>query len=186
MTRQPAVDLRLILPVTGYAKVHLKLLPLQPVHRLHVSMALRTVETGPTYVGDVIKKDKVRHPEDTHPRDGRVRIVIGLLLLDFRMLRDYILVAEETFLHRGQARVSRALHVRMTETAVDLFHAGVDPVAERDGLLWTYLFLGIDVVKVEHDREEEPGEPQPCVPALWFDYFSFFVFSHNAFGISKS
>jgi hypothetical protein len=143
---QPAVDLRFFLPVTGDAEVHLELLVLQAIHRLHLAMASRTIKFGPLNMGDVVKKNKVRNPEYSDPGHGLLRINVGFFFLDFRMSRDYILVAEKTFLHCWQASIPGALHTWMTKPAVDLLCTGMNAMAEGDWLFQAYPFYRVDIV----------------------------------------
>ena len=59
MTRQPAIDVGVHLPVAADAETHLKFLRFQTVFALHVPMAILTIQPGPQNMREVMKKNKV-------------------------------------------------------------------------------------------------------------------------------
>jgi len=166
MTRQPAVDLRLHLPMTVEAKSHFKIYGFQAIHGFHVSMALRTIQPGPFDMGDVIKIDKIRHPKNSDPRNGNFPVIMLLFLENLRMARNDVLMAEKTFLHRRQPGIGRPFHEGMAEPAVDLFHPGMDAVAEVNRLLRADPLPGINVIEIEHGREKEDNHSHPEIATL--------------------
>ena len=107
---KPAVELGILFPVTGYAKIHLEIDSFQPVLAFHIPMTIRTVKLRPLHMGNVIKKHKIRYPEDSYPGHRLVRCSNASPFFDLRMIPNNILVAEETFLQRGQACVGTGPH----------------------------------------------------------------------------
>jgi hypothetical protein len=57
-----------------------------------------------------------------------------MLLLDPGMIFDDVVMAVQTFFHRGNARVIGIGHIRMTVLALDLLDAAVHRVAEGNRL----------------------------------------------------
>jgi len=72
-----------------------------------------------------------------------------VLLFDLRVIGNNVLVTVKTFFHSGYPRVGGAVHIRVTELALDLFHSCVDPVAERDRLLRAEVFDRHEVEKIK-------------------------------------
>ena len=61
--------------------------------------------------------------------------IMLLLLKELRVGGDDVFMAEKAFFHVRKARMLRPLHIGMAEPAVDGLNPGMDPVAERNGLL---------------------------------------------------
>jgi hypothetical protein len=180
MTRQPAVDLRLHLPMTVEAKSHFKIYGLQPIQGFYISMTLRTIQPGPFDVGDVIKIDKIRHPKNSNPRNGIFPVIMLLFLENLGMVRNDVLMAEKTFLHRRQPGIGRPFHEGMTETAIDLFHPGMDAMAEVYRLLRANSFAGINVIEIEHGGEKEGNHSHPEIATLRSCRLRFHPISYEA------
>jgi hypothetical protein len=56
------------------------------------------------------------------------------------VIGDDVLVTVKAFFYRRYARVGGAVHIGMTEFALDLLDSAVNPVAERDRLLRAQVF----------------------------------------------
>ena len=166
MTRQPAVQVGVQFPVASDAKAHLEFYRLEPVHGLHVTVAVGTVQLRPQYVGAVMEEDEIGKDEDPDPGDRLFREIVFLLLENFRMVRNHVLVAEKAFFYRGQPGVLRALHVGVAEAAVDLLHPGMDAVAEEDRLLRADPFQGEKIVKIPHGCKKDRPDYQPYITAF--------------------
>ena len=166
MTRQPAVQVGVQFPVAPDAKAHLEFHRLEPVHGLHVPVAVGTVQLRPQDMGAVVEEDEIREDENPDPGDRLFCQIVFLLLENFRMVRNHIFVTEKAFFYRGQPGVLRALHVGVAETAVNLLHPGMDAVAEINRLLRADSFQGGKIVKVPHGREEDCSNCQPDVAAF--------------------
>ena len=135
MTRQPAVHLGVQFPVAVDAETHLEFYRSKPVHGLHIPVAVGAIQLGPQYMGLVTEEDEVGEDEDPDPGDRLFRQIVFLLFENFRMIRNHIFVAEETFFHGRQPCMLRPFHVGVAEAAVDLLYPGMDAVAERNRLL---------------------------------------------------
>jgi len=189
MTRHPAVKFRPPLPVAVDAEAHLKIHGHEPVHVFYFPVAVRAVDSRPD-VGAVVEFHMVGHIINANPGDRSFGFQVPSLLNDLGMLRDDVLVARETLAHRGNPRVVGPVHVGMTESAVDLLDPGVNPVAEKNGLLGADGLLGVEIIKVEHPREEEDqGRRGPYpVPAPFklFDGLTHVSFQQTEFQLAPS
>ncbi len=167
MAGQPAVELSLPFSVASYAKAHLKIDGDEPVLSFNVAVTLFAVDLVPTHMGLMTKKDIIRHEKDPDPGDGFLRLKVIQFLQNLRMLRDDVLMAEKTFLHRGKPRVLRTLHKGMTETAVDFFHTGMDAVAERNGLSRPDRSTWVSEHEIRHQGKEKGRKQEPEVLSPW-------------------
>jgi hypothetical protein len=180
MTRQPAVYLRVHLAMTFEAESHFKIYGLQAIHGFYISMALGTIQPGPFNMGEVVEIDKIRHPEYSDPGNGVLLVVVFPFLENLGMVRNDILMAEETFLHRRKTGIGRTLHEGVAEPAIDLFGAGVDAMAEIDRLLRADSFAGIKVIEIEHGREKEGDHSHPEIATLRSYRLRFHPISYEA------
>ena len=169
MTRQPTIQLGIHLPVTADAKSHFKFYGPQAIHGLHLSMALRAVQTCPFDVGNVIEKNKARHPVNPYPGHRLFLLIMLLFLENLRMVRNDVLMAEKALLHWGQAGIRGAFDKGMAEPAVDLLYPGMDPMAEIDRLLRAKPLSGEAVIEIEHGREEQDNHAHPEIATLRFE-----------------
>jgi len=95
---EPAVNLSIFLLVTVDAELHLKVHGPQPVHGLHLSMAVRAIELAPYDVRLVVELDMVRYVINLDPGHGHFVVIVFSFFHKLRMLRDDILVAKKTLL----------------------------------------------------------------------------------------
>lgn len=163
MTGQPAVQLRAQFPVTTDTESHLKFDRPETVHAFYVPVTFGAVESRPFDVGNVVEKDKIGNPIDAHPGNGFLRFVTFLFPDDLGMPGDDIVMAEETFFHRRNSGVRRPFHKGMAKPAVDLLDSGMDPVTEINRLLRAQVAIGINIIKIEHNRQENTHCPDPKV-----------------------
>lgn len=153
MTRQPAIELGFFLSMTVYTESHLKVNRDQPVIPLHVPVAGGAINAAPD-MGLMTEFDMVGDVKDPDPGDRGQGIEISSLLHDFRVLGDDVGMTEEAEPYRRDAGVPGAFRVGMAESAADLFDAGMNPVAKKDGLLRADGLLGMEVVEIDHPRKE--------------------------------
>ena len=102
MACQPAVQLRLPLPVAFHTEPHLKVDRNKSVPTFDIAVTLRTVKFGPSHVRPMIEENIVRRKEDPNPGDRFFRKKMFIRLHNLRMLRNNIMVAKEALFHRGQ------------------------------------------------------------------------------------
>ncbi|VTR69650.1 hypothetical protein DESC_770025 [Desulfosarcina cetonica] len=133
MTRQPASDIHAEIPMALDAKAHFEPRALQPIHAADVPVACFAGDVA-LDVALVIEDHVFGQGEDLDPRGGRIAVEIVVLLLDFRVIGDDVVVAEEALFHRRHARMDGFVHIRMAEAAVDGLVAGMQPVAEGNRL----------------------------------------------------
>ena len=134
MACEPAVELRLSLPVAIDAETHFKIHRDQTIEFLNVSMALDTIHLA-SNMQLVIEFNMIRNIKDSNPRYRCLRVEVPPLLHDLGVLRNNRAVAEKALLNRRNARILRSVHKGMTESTPDLLDACMDPMAEIDRLL---------------------------------------------------
>jgi len=105
VTRQPAIQVRPLLPMAGNTEAHLKFNRLQAVFAFDISVAFGTIEPGPLDVGNMVEIDEIGNPEDAHPGDRLLPVKMLLHFQNLRMLGNDIFVAEKTFFHRRNPRI---------------------------------------------------------------------------------
>jgi hypothetical protein len=150
---EPAVEISLLLFVARDAKAHLELSILQSIHALHFAVTLFAHDLL-FDVPFVVEKDVLREIVDLDPRCRRLGIEIVVFLFYLRVIGNDVLVTVQAFFHRRYPWESRAIHIGMTEFALDLLHPGVNPVAERDRLFRSKTFDRHEVKKIEPDRDD--------------------------------
>jgi hypothetical protein len=155
MTRQPAVDVRLLLSVTGDAESHLKGHPLEPIHGLDLAVALFTNDFF-LDVSFVVKKNMLRDVIYFDPWRRHLSIKILMLLLDFRVANNDVLVTVKAFFYRRDAGEMGTTHIGMAELALDLLHPGMHMMAERDRLLRSQVPTGhpVEAIKKRKDQSQ--------------------------------
>jgi hypothetical protein len=138
--------------VARNAKPHFELGVLEPIHGLYLPVTLFAHDLL-LDVPLVVEKNVLREIVDLDPRCRRLGIEVPVLLFDLRVIGNNVLVTVKTFFHSGYPRVGGAVHIRVAELALDLFHTGVDPVAERNGLLRAEVFdrHEVEMIKPGHD-----------------------------------
>ena len=102
MARKPAVKLGLSFPVTGDAKFHLKRHRHQAIKFFYITMAHSTIDIFSDMRG-VIELNIVRNIIDPLPGNRRFCFQVPALLYQLRVLRDDVIMTEETFAHFGDA-----------------------------------------------------------------------------------
>lgn len=158
---QPAVDLSIFLLVAGNAKTHLKVHGSQPVHGLHLAVAVAAFQLTPEDVRLVVELHIIGHVIDLNPGHWGIGIIVLSFFNNLRVLGNDIFVAEETLLHRRQPRVSGAIDKGMAKPAVDLLDSCMHPMAEKDRLPRADSSTRIKVIEVQHrsNQYESPHEP---------------------------
>jgi hypothetical protein len=166
MTRQPAVKVGLLFSMAINAKSHLKAVFFEPVHGLHRTVAFLTGDLL-LYVPLMVEQYVLRDVEHFLPWSRRFVVEVPVLLLDPRMLGDYVLVTMQTLFHRrdpGKIGIGR---IGMTVEALDLLYPCMNLVAERNRLFRAYVGgVIIEEIKEQDDgkRAEEGEEQGPPVP----------------------
>jgi hypothetical protein len=147
VTAKIAVELRVFFLVARNAEMHLEVHSRQPVHDGHINVTPEAVDVI-HYMWLMPELHIIRHEIGADPGDRNFAVQMLLLLHKLRMHRDYIFMAKEAFFDFGQPRMLRALHIRMTEPAVDLFNPGMYPVAEVYGLDRSYVLRREKIIEV--------------------------------------
>ena len=139
VTRQPAIEVSFLFSVAGDAESHLKGRPLEPIHGLNLAVTLFTNDFF-LDVSLVVEKNVLREIIHFDPGRRRLAIKIPVLLLNFRMADNDVLVTVKAFLYRRDAGEMGTAHIGMTEFALDLLDSAMNPVAEGDRLLRAQVF----------------------------------------------
>ena len=156
MTGQPAIEVGIFFLVTRDTLTHTPNFLRQPVQILHLRVALLAGD----FVVDValvIEQDMLGHIVDLNPGRWRAGVKVFVLLFDPGMVGNNILVTMQAFFHFRYSRMIGIGHVGMTVLALDLFYAAVNIMAERDGLLRSYLGLGRAIEKENKCRHQQSG-----------------------------
>ena len=159
---QPAVQLGVHLSVAIEAKAHFEILPDKPVHLPHLPVAIFAIETG-SQVRPMVEFHMVGHIENPDPRHRYFRFQMPPFLQNLGVLRNDVLVAEETDAYGRDSGVGRTFPKRMAEAAVDLLDPRVNPVAEENRLNRAdppvrEIIIEIDEPRKETDHDPEEGE----------------------------
>ncbi len=119
----------------------------------------------------VIEKGMLRNVIDLHPWSGFPVIEIPVLLLDLGVFGNNVFMAVETLFHRRKSWISRVAHVRVAELTLNLFDAGMDPMAERDRLLGTDVRCrrNVKIVKKNHYEEEAGAYEKKLAPVIRYE-----------------
>jgi hypothetical protein len=177
MTAQIAVKLRFFLLVACDTEIHLEIHPAQTVHRQHLTVTPEAVDLR-NYVRLMPELYKIGNKVDADPGDWNFVVQMLLFFDNLGVHRNYIFMAKETFFDFRQSRMLRALDIRMAETAVDLFNAGVYPVAEIDRLDRSDVLSREKVVEVDKGEHKQNGCNEPPRPPPRFFSRRLGVFSH--------
>jgi hypothetical protein len=151
---QPAIQLRILLPVTINAETHLEINPLQAVLRGHIPVTFFTIQPSPIDVRHVPELYMVGHKEGLHPPDRVLLVQVLLFLHNPGMCWNDMLVAVEAFFHGRQSGMVRPFNIRVAEAAIDLLHPGMNPVAEWNRLLRPYIVAGEKVIEIKQQQYE--------------------------------
>jgi hypothetical protein len=155
MACQPAVQLGVPFAVASDAEAHLKIDPFQSVLLFDIPVARLTIDLIPAHMRLVMEENVIWRKEDSNPGDRFFRIEMFPFLKNLRVLRDDILMAEKTFLHRRKSGALRPFHIRVAETAIDGFAPRMNPVAEKNGLLWPDRPVRISEHVIRHHRKQK-------------------------------
>jgi hypothetical protein len=133
VTRQPTIQVGALRLMTDDTKPHFKPFAFQAIHGFDRTM---TFLTGDVLfnMALVVEKHVLRQIKYLLPGRGGFRIEIHVLFLNFRMIGDHILMAIQAFFDRGDSRMNRPAHVRMTKLALNIFNPRMNPMAEGDRL----------------------------------------------------
>jgi len=154
MARKPAVELGFPLSMTVYTESHLEINWDQSVIFLHIPVTGDTINLTPD-MGLMVKFNMVWNVINPDPRDRGLCIIVPFFLHNFRVLRNDNLVTKEAQTHRWDACILRTLCVGMTESARDLFHASMNPVAKIDRLFGPNAPLGREIVEIDHPQQKK-------------------------------
>ena len=177
MTAKITIKLRVFLLVACDAEIHLEIHPAQTVHRWNVAVTPEAVDLR-NHVGLMPELYKIGNKIDSNPGNWHLFVKILLFFQNLGVHRNYIFMAIETFFDFRQSRMLRALDIRMAETAVDLFDAGVYPVAEIDRLDRSDVLPGEEIVQIEKGEHKQNGCNEPPRPPLHYFSRRLGVFSH--------
>jgi len=130
-----AVDTRFLRSVAGQTLVHIQSIHLYGLlHRLDRAMTGLALDAG-SDMGRVLKKNKIRHRGDFDPLDRLFLIPMILEFLYFRLVRRGNLMTTHAPLNRGNTGYCGPAGIAVAVLAGYLKIAGVNFVAETDGLL---------------------------------------------------
>ena len=103
VTRQPAINIDFFLVVAFQAHPHPPILGRQPLKVFDQSVAFLA---GYFFVDMtlVVEQNVFRYVVYLHPGRGGLSVEISMFLLDLRVSFDYVIMAVQTFFHRGNAR----------------------------------------------------------------------------------
>ena len=130
VTRQPAIDIGILLIVAFQAHSHPPLLVRQSLNVLNQTVAF----LAGNFAVDVplmIEQDVLGHIVDLFPGSRGLGVEVFVLLLDPGMFFDDVVMAVQTFFHRRNARMIGIGNIGMTVLTLDLLDAAVHRVAER-------------------------------------------------------
>ena len=133
MTRQPAIDIGILLIVAFQAHSHAPFLVRQSLNVLNLTV---TFLAG-NFAVDVplmVEQDVLGHIVNLFPGSGGLGIEVFVLLLDPGMFFDNIIMAVQTLFHRWNAGMIGIGNIGMTVLALNLFDAAVHRMAEGDRL----------------------------------------------------
>jgi hypothetical protein len=149
---QPAVGLGFLFLVTGDAKSHFEIHRTKTIHGPYIPVTLSTVQFSPSQVRLMVELHKVRNIIDLLPWDGGIGFEIFFLFDQLRVQRDNVLMTEKAFFHRRESCIPGSFHIRMAESAVDLLHARMNPVAEVNRLFRAQSLTRVDIEEIQHPR----------------------------------
>ena len=129
MARQPAVQGAVLFLMTRDAESHFKGYTAYPVHCFNLSVTFAAVDLF-FNVPLVFEENVFGKIESLLPGDRCCRVKIVMLFLDLRVIRNDVFMTVETFFNRWNPRMKRSIHIGVAESALDLLHPGVHPMAE--------------------------------------------------------
>ena len=134
MTRQPAVHIGVFNAVAVNTEFHVKRFSPDAVKTLDFTMALPARNLF-LNVPLVIEQNMFGQVIGFFPGSRGLRIEIPVLFLYPEMIGNNVIVTMQAFFNRRQARMPGIIDIGVAIPALDVFDAGMDPVAERNRLL---------------------------------------------------
>lgn len=133
MARQPAIEVGIFLLVTSDTLLHAPNFLWQPLKVLHLTVAFGAGDFA-VNVALVIKQHVFGHIIDFYPGRWCFGVKVFVFLFYPGMVCDNIVMAVQAFFHRRDSGMIGIGHIGVAVLALDLFHATVDIMAERDRL----------------------------------------------------
>ena len=106
----------------------------------------------------MVEKHVFRYIVDFDPRRWCPGIEVAMFLFDPGIIGNDVIVAVQAFFHRGHSGKIRIVYVRMTEAALNVFHTGVDVVAEGNRLFRPQPDLRPPIKQVHENRDQKHGQ----------------------------
>jgi hypothetical protein len=157
MTRQPAVPVGILLFVACDALAHAPDFVVKPLNLTHLTVALLTGDIA-VDVALVVEKHVFRYIVDFDPRRWCPGIEVAMFLFDPGIIGNDVIVAVQAFLHRRHSGKIGIVYVGMTEAALNVFHAGVDVVAEGNRLFRPQPDFRRPIKQVYENRDQKDGQ----------------------------
>ena len=152
--------------MTGDAKLHVKIDPLDPIHALYRPVALLALNLI-VDMALMIEQDMFGQVVDLPPRRRRFRIKVPVLFSNPGMIGDDIIVTIETLLHRRNSGKVGTGDIGVAELTLYVFNTGMQSVAERDGLFRTDIGCRRHVeVEEEKDYQQKTAAAEHCQPFI--------------------
>ena len=136
MTGQPAAEVGLLFSMALDAESHEEAVFLESVHGFYLPVTLLAGQFL-LNVSLMVEKDKLWNIVYLDPRGWSLGVVVLMLFLNPRKILDNIIMAVKAFLHRRNPGEPGALHIRVTELALNVLHPGMHPVTEGNWLFGT-------------------------------------------------
>lgn len=134
VTRQPAIQIRLLFLMAFDTESHLEICSSNSIHLLDSAVTLLTGHFL-FNMALVIEHDMLGQIVCLDPRSGRIGIKIPMFLQNLWVFGNDVIVAIQTFFHRWNSRMDGSADIRVAKLALNFFYAGMQAVAERYGLL---------------------------------------------------
>ena len=152
--------------MTGDAESHLKIDPLDPIHGLYRPVALLALNLT-VDMALMIEQNMFGQVVDLPPRRRRFGIEVRMLLSYPGMISDDIIVAIETLFHRRNPGKIGTGDIGVAKLALYVFNAGVQAVAERDGLFRTDIGCRRHVkIKEKKDYQQKTAAAEQRQPFI--------------------
>jgi len=152
--------------VTGDAKSHLKIDTLDSIHGLHRPVALLALNLT-VDMALMIEQHVFGQVVDLPPRCRRFCIEVPMLLSNPGMIGDDKIVTVKTLFNRRNPGKIGTGYIRVAKLALYVFDAGMQSVAERDGLFRTEFGYRRHVkVKEKKDYQQKTTAAEQCQPFI--------------------
>jgi hypothetical protein len=136
VTGQPAAEVGLLFSMALDAESHEEAVFLESVHGFYLPVTFLTGQFFPN-VSLMVEKHVLWKIVYLNPGSWSLGVVVLVLLLNPWKILDNIIMAVKAFLHRRDPGEPGALHIRVTELALDVLHPGMHPVTEGNWLFGT-------------------------------------------------